>query len=122
MMGSSHNSTRCPIAGTFSSYSPALLLAQRNHDPRVLINHDGSDIVGEFRLASRRILVREARWAIRPTRSSRLGGASAISFKRYSALGRTMMMMMRRRPRRARAASFRYGVFEQHAALKDQQF
>jgi len=34
--------------------------------------------------------VREARWAIRPTRSSRLGGASAISFKRYSALGRTM--------------------------------
>jgi len=33
---------------------------------------------------------REARWAIRPTRSSRLGGASAISFKRYSALGRSM--------------------------------
>ena len=42
------------------------------------------------RLYSRRILVREARWAIRPTRWRRLGGASAISFKRYSPWGRTM--------------------------------
>ncbi len=37
----------------------------------------------------RRILAR-ARGAIRPTRSSRLGGASPISFSRYSALGRTL--------------------------------
>jgi len=55
--------------------------------------------------------VREARWAIGPTRSSRLGGASAISFKRYSALGR---------PPWRRAVQLRGD--RKQAALKDQRF
>ena len=68
-----------------------------------------------------------ARPAIGPTRSSRLGGASAISFKRYSPWGRTMelgrsrrtllMMLLLRPPRRrARAGFISYGVIR-HARL-----
>jgi hypothetical protein len=67
--------------------------------------------------------VREARWAIRPTRSSRLGGASAISFKRYSPWGRANAGGGRRGAGRAQdlssAARFSHGVDAKPAALKE---